>query len=60
MLYVKLPFLKGPRSVLQRYAMFLEKQRYADKKVEHNFSLSKIFLARKVRRVIRFIAKRNG
>ena len=44
---------------MQRYTMFLEKQRYADKKVEHSFSVSKIFLARKVRRVIRFIAKRN-
>ena len=37
MLYVKLPFLKGLHQslLLQRYTMFLEKQRYADKKVEH-------------------------
>ena len=46
-------------AVAKVYNVFGKTKIQPDKKVEHSFSLSKIFLARKVRRVIRFIAKRN-
>ncbi len=61
MLYVKLPFLKGLLSyfIAKVYNVFWKNKDIADKKVEHSFSVSKSVSGRKVRRVIRFIAKRN-